>query len=167
MLSQEPPPQAPANKHIIKVRTICLQGRRSLKTPRNQTAVPRTSQQSWGCLSQSDAVFIVFLCPCKEPAPGPRPPPPEFRPWSSLARHHGEGTKQVGQNKARIPPVAGPEGQTEGEPETSPCHLPLRGLNQEPLQLLTLGTPGKSWGGEIRTGHSVLWENWQNRSSDS
>ena len=41
-----------------------------------------------------------------------------------------------------------------------------KGLNHEPLQLRTLHTPSKSSGWRSGGRCSVLWENWQNGSSD-
>lgn len=49
---------------------------------------------------------------------------------------------------------------------TGACHPVLRGLNPMLLQLLTSSTPSRSsgWGTDVRL--SVLWESWQDRSSD-
>ena len=46
------------------------------------------------------------------------------------------------------------------------CHLPLQGLNHVLLQWLTFDTPLKGFRVERRKKHSVLWEHWQDRSSD-
>ena len=47
------------------------------------------------------------------------------------------------------------------------CHLPLRGLNHAPLQLLNFNTPERSSGGEQKWGTGCSGKNWQNRPSDS
>ena len=52
------------------------------------------------------------------------------------------------------------------ELETDTCHLPLQGLNHEPLQLPTLNTPERSSGLRSGVRYPVLWENWQNRSRE-
>ena len=52
--------------------------------------------------------------------------------------------------------------------EVDTGHLPLQGLNHEPLQLLDAQNPLKGvQGGDQGQGHSGLSENWQNRFSDS
>ena len=53
------------------------------------------------------------------------------------------------------------------ELESGTCRQPLHGLNHEQLQQLTCSPP--EWRSAGRSGerHSVLWENWKNRSSDS
>lgn len=62
---QQPPPQASSNKYTVKVKTICLLCKSSLKTPQNQIVVPRTSQtevlvlplQKWSCVYSSHMPF--------------------------------------------------------------------------------------------------------------
>ena len=52
--------------------------------------------------------------------------------------------------------------------QIGPCHPPLQGLNNEPLQLLTCNISWKEFRVEIRNGGALCsGENWQNSSSDS
>ena len=55
---------------------------------------------------------------------------------------------------------------TACELEIGTWHLPKPGLSHEPLQLTTVDTPWKSSWGRSGVRCSVLWENWQNRSSE-
>lgn len=84
----QPPPQASLNKHTIQVKTICLLCKSILKTPQNQTAVPRTSQtevlvlplQKWRC------VYGLHVPLQTTSRPWSRQPSHEFMPPLSLAR---------------------------------------------------------------------------------
>ena len=48
----------------------------------------------------------------------------------------------------------------------STCHLPLQGLNQVLLQILSFNPPERSSAWRAEMGHSLLWENLAERSSD-
>ena len=62
-----------------------------------------------------------------------------------------------------------PSSSSDCELVIGTCHLPLQGLNDEPLLLLTLIPPSPKPLKELKVSEAfcALWENWQNRSSDN